>query len=150
MLMRQPKPQLGGKQNTLISDTYPSWINIREPLGDLEAKALSRLLETLSSKTIVRTYSSSADSTKAESLAKPFSKHSAFVLTAYIDAASDPLCILPTAVRKGLQPGLFALCDMLNEHDRDAMMLTSLDATGKVIMKSLWKDYDKQRYVGRG
>ncbi|KAF9036465.1 hypothetical protein BDZ89DRAFT_1157548 [Hymenopellis radicata] len=149
-LMRHPKPQLGGKQTCLISDSFPAWIQIREPLGTEEAKAMSRLLETLNSKTIVKSYSSSKDSSKAESLAKPFSKHSAFVLTAFIEAASDPLCVVPTNTRKELQPGLFALCDMLNEHDRDAMMLSSLDASGKVIMKSLWKDYEKQRYVGRG
>lgn len=148
--MRHPKPQLGAKQTCLISDGLPAWIHIGEPLGTEEAKALSRLLETLNSKTIVKSYSSSKDSSKAESLAKPFSKHSAFVLTAFIEAACDPLCVVPTNSRKELQPGLFALCDMLNEHDRDAMMLSCLDASGKVIMKSLWKDYEKQRYVGRG
>jgi len=92
----------------------------------------------------------SADSQKAESLAKPFSKHAAFVLKAYMDAMNDPLCVMPLGVRKELYPGLFSLCDMINEYSRDAMMVSALDAGGKATMKALWNEYEKQKYVGKG
>jgi hypothetical protein len=39
---------------------------------------------------------------------------------------------------------------MINEHSRDAMMVSALDAGGKATMKALWKEYEKQRYVGKG
>ena len=72
------------------------------------------------------------------------------MLTAYVEAVNDPLCFVTSGIRKELQPGLFALCDMLGEHNRDAMMVSALDAGGKATMKVLWKEYEKQRYVGKG
>ena len=122
-------------------------------MGVEEAKVLGRLLESLNTKTIVRAYTSSStapETQKAESLAKPFSKHAAYVLQAYIEAMNDPLCVMPIDVRKALQPGVFVLCEMVSEHSRDALMISALDAGGKALLKALWKDYDKQRYVGKG
>jgi len=151
MVMRHLRAQLGAKQSKLVTDTFPLWINGDQSLAAEEGRALARLLTTLTSKSIVRTHqSSSADSQKAESLAKPFSKHAAYVLKSYMDAMNDPLCVMPLDVRKELQPGLFSLCDMINEHSRDAMMVSALDAGGKATMKALWKEYEKQRYVGKG
>lgn len=131
-------------------DTQPIWINKAQPLGPQEGKALARVLETLNTKTTVRTHSSFIEAQKAESLSKPFSKHAAYVLKAYIEAMNDPLCALPLEMRKELYPGLFALCSTMNDHSRDAMMVSGLDAGGKATMKALWKDYERQRYVGKG
>jgi hypothetical protein len=39
---------------------------------------------------------------------------------------------------------------MLNEHARDALMVSALDASGKAAMKGLWREYEKQRYTGKG
>jgi hypothetical protein len=39
---------------------------------------------------------------------------------------------------------------MLNEHTRDALMVSALDASGKAAMKGLWREYEKQRYTGEG
>ena len=120
------------------------------PLGAEESKALARLMTTLATKTIVRVHANAGDSQKADSLARPLSKHVAYVLQAYIGAVNDPLCVVPLAVRQELMPGLFVLCGMLNEHDRDALMVSALDASGKATLKALWRDYEKQRYVGKG
>ncbi|KAL1740551.1 Urb2/Npa2 family-domain-containing protein, partial [Schizophyllum fasciatum] len=87
---------------------------------------------------------------RAESLAKAGARHAAPVLAAYADALNDPLCAMPADVRRALRPGLFALCEMLNEHTRDALMAAALDAAGKAAMKALWREYEKQKYVGRG
>jgi hypothetical protein len=111
---------------------------------------MARLLEALTTKSVARTHVSSGEVRRAESLAKPFSKHAAYVLKAYINAMNDPLCMLPSELRREIQPGLFSLCNMLNDHNRDAMMVSALDAGGKVTMKTLWKEYEKQRYVGKG
>ncbi|KAH0838582.1 hypothetical protein J3R83DRAFT_6903 [Lanmaoa asiatica] len=107
-------------------------------------------------KTIPRTHAyahpstTSTESHKAESLAKPFAKHASYVLVAYVDAFNDSLCIINAETRRDLEPGLFALCEMVGEHSRDALMVSALDSGGKTILKSLWKEYEKQRYVGKG
>ncbi|KDQ54722.1 hypothetical protein JAAARDRAFT_60187 [Jaapia argillacea MUCL 33604] len=150
MLTRNLRPQLGAKQSKQVTDTLPLWINVSRPLGGDESKALARLLESLTTKSVVRTHGSGPDTQKAESLSRPFSKHAAYVLKAYIDAMNDPLCFMPSEIRKDLQPGLFSLCEMMSEHNRDAMMVSAFDAGGKTTMKTLWKEYEKQRYVGKG
>uniref|UniRef100_A0A8H7Y6I5 Nucleolar 27S pre-rRNA processing Urb2/Npa2 C-terminal domain-containing protein n=1 Tax=Psilocybe cubensis TaxID=181762 RepID=A0A8H7Y6I5_PSICU len=153
---RACRSQLGAKQTSIIMATQPRWVSASHPLGGEEAKALGRLLENLNTKTTVRSFASisssitTAEPQKAESLSKPFSKHAAYVLEAYIEAMNDPLCVLSLEVRKELQPGMFALCGMMSEHSRDALMASALDTGGKATLKALWKDYEKQRYVGKG
>lgn len=148
--MRRVRPHIGAKQMALVTDTQPRYINVKNPLGMEEAKLLARLLEMLASKTTVRTNYTSQDAQKAESLSKPFSKHAPYVLKAYIEAMNDPLCIIPSSLRKELQSGLYALCSMMKDYSRDAMMVSALDAGGKTTMKALWKEYEKQRYIGKG
>ena len=147
------RPQLGGKQSKLVSGTFPSWITPTQPLGVTECRTLSRLLTALTTKTVPRTHiqsTSVSETQKAESLAKPFAKHVGHVLMAYIDAMNDPLCLMSPDLRRELQPGLFSLCEMLGEHSRDALVASTLDSGGKAVMKVLWKEYEKQRYVGKG
>lgn len=150
MTVRIVRSQLGGKQSKMVKDTFPSWINPAQPLSVEDAKAIARLLGTLTTKTIVRVYGSNPEVQKAESLARPFGKHASYVLVAYIEAMNDPLCVISAEIRRELMPGLFALCDMLNDHDREALMLSALDGGGKTTMKGLWKEYEKQKYVGKG
>ncbi|KAF7290567.1 Urb2 domain-containing protein [Mycena indigotica] len=146
--LRRPRPHLGAKQASLIKDLLPEWINPETAVSLDEARSISRLLSALETKTTVRTHAEVVQ--KAESLAKAFSKHAAYVLKAYIDAMNDPLCLLPSSLRKELRPGLYALCGMINEHSRDALMASALDAGGKAILKNLWAEYEKQKYVGKG
>ena len=148
--IRAPRPHLGAKQTRLVMNTLPAWITAEQAMSVEEAKALARLMTTLTTKTIVRNYAQNAETQRPESLARPLSKHAAYVLTAYIEAVNDPFCYIATQVRKEMQLGLFALCDMIGDHNRDAMMVSALDANGKVMMKALWEEYKKQRYVGRG
>lgn len=151
---RACRPNLGAKQTSLIMDTQPRWVAASHPFQADDAKALSRVLESLNTKTTVKSLSSSTIAgsapQKAESLAKPFSKHAPFVLRAYVEVMNDPFCALSLDVRKALEAGLFVLCGMVNEHSRDALMVSGLDAGGKLILKALWKEYEKQRYVGKG
>jgi hypothetical protein len=148
--LRGPRPLLGAKQYAIVADSFPAWVNPSHPLGAEESKGLSRLLTSLSAKTLVRVHGSSAESRKPESLARPLSKHVACILQAYFEVLNDPLCVLPADIRRELQPGLFVLCDMLHEHARDALMVSALDASGKAALKGLWKEHEKQRYTGKG
>lgn len=149
LCLRAPRPQLGGKQHRIVMDSLPRWIDASKTLSSEDSKVLARLMTTLQTKTMIRAHGV-ADTQKPESLSRPFSKHAAYVIKAYIEAITDPLCHISPLIRKELQPGLFALCDMVGEHNRDALMVSALDAGGKTVMKTLWKDYEKQKYVGKG
>lgn len=149
-LVRTVRPGLGAKQARAVANSFPFWMNSREPLGISEVKVLSRLLVSLTAKTTVRAVGSTQENQKMESLARPFGKHAAYVLVACVQAMNDPLCVVYATTRKELYPGLFALCEMLSDHDREAMMLSGLDGGGKVAMKAVWNDYRKQKYVGQG
>ena len=149
-LIRAIRPGLGAKQARTVANNFPFWVNGREPLGISEVKILSRLLVSLTTKTAVRFVGSTQENQKMESLARPFGKHASYVLVAYVQAMNDPLCVVYATTRKELYPGLFALCEMLGDYDREAMMLSALDAGGKATMKAVWNDYKKQKYVGQG
>ncbi|KAI6095269.1 hypothetical protein F5141DRAFT_725424 [Pisolithus sp. B1] len=126
----------GAKQSKLVAGTLPSWVCPSQPLGVAEIRAFSRLLTALTVKTVPPTYTTqrhtsvAAETQKAESLAKPFAKHVGHVLLAYIDCMNDPLCVLTPDMRRELEPGLFSLCEMLGEYNRDALMVSSLDSGG--------------------
>jgi len=149
-MVRAIRPGLGAKQARTVANSFPFWVNNRQPLGISEVKILSRLLVSLTTKTTVRLVGYAQENQKMESLARPFGKHASYVLVAYVQAMNDPLCVVYAATRKELYPGLFALCGMLNDHDREAMMLSALDGGGKSTMKTLWNDYKKQKYAGQG
>lgn len=153
--MRACRANLGARQTAIVMNTQPRWISATQAHGAEEARVLARLLEGLTAKTVVRVLVGQAQAEgrappKAESLAKPFAKHAAYVLKAYVEAMGAPLVVLSLEVRRELLPGLFALCGMVSEHSRDALMVSALDGSGRTILKALWKEYDKQRYIGRG
>ncbi|KAF8527957.1 Urb2/Npa2 family-domain-containing protein [Hysterangium stoloniferum] len=147
-LVRCVRPHLGSKQHRLVADTLPRWINPSEALGSDDARALSRLLSAFTTKYLIRGYDTHEQ--KATSLARPFARHAPYVLLAYIQMMNDPLSMVAMSVRRELEPGLFSLCTMMGEHGRDTLMMQSLDVGGKALLKSIWKEYNKQRYIGRG
>ncbi|KAF9480438.1 hypothetical protein BDN70DRAFT_931712 [Pholiota conissans] len=158
--LRAARPGLGARQMKLVMDTQPRWMGADGPaLGADEARVMARLLESLTAKTTVRSFGSASQQPlgqgqegqgKAEALAKPFAKHATYVLQAHVMAANEPLCVLPRAVRHELKPGLYALCGMVSDHGRDALMVSALDGGGRATLKALWKEYEEQRYVGKG
>ncbi|GJJ11291.1 hypothetical protein Clacol_005523 [Clathrus columnatus] len=149
-LLRTIRPQLGTKQYRLLANAYPRWINPLESFGESGgAGHLARLLTMFTTKTLVRSRGNN-ELPKAASLARSFARHAPYVLLAYLQAASDPLTYMTAQVRKELQPGLFALCAMTGEHGRDTLMIQNLSAEQKVLLKTLWGNYVKQKYTGKG
>lgn len=148
LMIRSCRLQLGSVQTSMVMQNFPQWVATKQPLGAEEGRMLSRLLQTLNVKTVIRSHTAS-ETQKAESLAKPFSKHAAYVLEAYIEALNDPLCVIGVEMRRELEPGLFTLCEIMGELARDALMVT-LDNNGKAALRLIWKEYEKQRYVGKG
>ncbi|KAH7330735.1 Urb2/Npa2 family-domain-containing protein [Rhizoctonia solani] len=113
-----------------------------------KATELARLLVGLSTKTVVRLPGSNKPekATKAESLARPFARHAPYSLVAYAKSAAD----MSTAVRNALKPGLFALCTMCGTPARDMIMVTMLDTVEKEVFGALWREWEGQKYTGKG
>ena len=147
-LVRGVRPLLGVKQYRIVADTFPKWINPIDPLRETEANSLARLLTAFTTKSFVRSHGN--ETQKADSLARPFARHAPYVLLSYLQLMNDPLSVLSASMRRELEPGLFALCAMVGENGRDTLMVQSLDIGGKALLKSLWKEYGKQKYIGRG
>ncbi|CAE6493566.1 unnamed protein product [Rhizoctonia solani] len=113
-----------------------------------KATELARLLVGLSTKTVVRLPGSNKpeQTAKAESLARPFARHAPYLLVAYAESAAD----MSTAVRNALKPGLFALCVMCGTPARDMIMVTMLGAVEKEVFGVLWREWEAQKYTGKG
>ena len=153
--LRTIRPNLGGRQQRLLANSLPGWLNVAtEPLGADEAKGLARLLTSLTAKTIPRVpahLQAVATNQKADSLAGPLAKHAPFVLLAYIHLLTDLSSVVGPLVRRELEPGVGAVCEMVGERDRDAVMVGGgLDAGGKGVLKMVWNDWEAKRYAGRG
>ena len=145
-LLARLQPELGASQMRFAVNRTPQWIEPNEPLGKDEAATLARLLVSLQVKTVVR-LQHGAD--KAESLARPLSIHAPYILLEYLETVSDPLTTIPIELYRELEPGLFALCAMSSIHARDAIMVSLVDPGQKSALKTLWKDYEKQKYSGK-
>ncbi|CDZ96344.1 Nucleolar 27S pre-rRNA processing, Urb2/Npa2, C-terminal [Phaffia rhodozyma] len=148
------RSNLGGRQVRIVESTLPGWINsVDQPLNADDARCLARLLTSLTAKTIPRlnTRLASSASTKAESLAGPLSKHAPYLLLAYTRLLTDLNTTVPPLIRRELEPGVFAICGMVGEKDRDSVMVGGgLDGGGKGILKMVWNAWESSRYVGKG
>ena len=132
----------------MVMDTQPRWLSPLMPLGGDEARGFSRLVESLTLKT---TAMHDAGGGKAESLAKPFSKHAMYVLKVYVEVMSDELVEMEREVRKGMEEGVWALCGMISVYCRDALMVGgALDEGAKEVLKMVWREWERVRYVGKG
>lgn len=112
------------------------------------ATELARLLVGLSTKTAVRpALGGKPDQhSKVESLARPFARHAPYLLVAYAESAAE----MSVAVRAALKPGLFALCAMSGVPARDMVMVTMLDTVEKEVFGNVWREWEAQKYAGKG
>lgn len=148
--------EASGLQKRQLRRDLPSWLDpvLVTPLtAEREARTLSRLLSTLIVKNVsLKTRASSSEVTagaKAESLARPFSKHATYILVAYLKSLTAPNSMVPADVRAELEVGMLVICEIIGHHQRDAAMVGLLDSAGKILMKRLWTEYEKQRYKGQ-
>ncbi|WFC97850.1 hypothetical protein MYAM1_000570 [Malassezia yamatoensis] len=152
------RSNIGTSQLRKLAEATPTWLNIVEhPLGATEAQGLSRVYSEISTKstslsTLVahkrkRTESNDHRNT-SESLAHSMSKHVVYILMAYVRTVSQGTTTLAPPVRQELQAGLFALCDLVGHYERDAVMKGMLDASSQMNFKSLWSEWERQRYKG--
>ncbi|KAH7108380.1 Urb2/Npa2 family-domain-containing protein [Auriculariales sp. MPI-PUGE-AT-0066] len=151
--LQSPRPQLGSRQLREVTDQLPRFVTVQPNgtgcLGLDSARSLARLFSAIIAKS---TTAHRAKGTETTSLARPFTHHSPAILLAYLTVLSGPLGMLPLEMRNELEPGIFALCAACGDRGRDSIMAgtagTPLDASGKTIFKTLWKEYEKQNPEG--
>jgi hypothetical protein len=97
----------------------------------------------------------------AKALAGPLGKHAPAILVSYARAAADPWAVLPASTRAELEPGLFALCDVVTAGGRadgrgregegvGAPFGLERDEGEREVWAELWRAWGRKRYVGRG
>ena len=146
--------EASGLQRRALRRELPAWLDPEHvtPLSaDVEARALARLLSALIVKhvSLKNRSTDAAAAVKAESLARPFSKHATYVLVAYLRSLTAPHSVVPADVRAELEVGMMTVCGIIGHHQRDAAMIGLLDSAGKVLLKRVWAEYEKQRYKGQ-
>jgi hypothetical protein len=154
------RAQIGAGHAAAVTSRMPAWLDIaRAPLGPQEARALARLLTSLNTKSVALPQSlqrkskaaasgSGERSAKVTSLSKALSKHAPYVLAAHVRTLVHPSTHVSMTVRQELRAGLYALCDVTGTHERDALMLAHLDSGERAVLKSLWAEWEAQRYRG--
>ncbi|SNX83764.1 uncharacterized protein MEPE_02472 [Melanopsichium pennsylvanicum] len=151
--------EASGMQRRALRRDLPSWLDpvYVTPLdASHHARALSRLLSSLVVKNVSLKHRTSSQSTstetgsaKAESLARPFSKHATYILVAYLRILTVPNSVVTADVRAELEVGMMTICEVMGTRQRDAAMIGMLDAAGKVLFKRLWGVFEEQRYKGQ-
>ncbi|SPO24459.1 uncharacterized protein UTRI_03727 [Ustilago trichophora] len=147
----QTRIEASGTQRRALRRDLPAWLDpeLVTPLTAAHsARALSRLLSLLVVKN-VSLKARSAEMTKAESLARPFSKHATYILVAYLKSLTAQNAIVPAEVRAELEVGMMTICEVIGQRQRDAAMAGLLDSAGKTLLKRVWGEFEKQRYRGQ-
>ena len=131
-----------------------------DELGAAEAQLLSRLLISLTTKTLLHKRRRRRDddddaaakaTSKIVSLIGPLSKHAPFLLVSYLHLAVDSSAPIPAATRAELQPGLREVLGAMGKHEKEALMkglLRDGDEPEREILRSLWKSWERERYKG--
>ncbi|KPV74283.1 uncharacterized protein RHOBADRAFT_66575, partial [Rhodotorula graminis WP1] len=126
----ESQASLGQRAEREARTTFPAWIwaGGAQAVGKAEAKALGRLLGSLTAKTTTTTAGKRKhgaiddSSSTTTSLAAPLSKHAPFLLLNYLRACVHPTCPIPSALRTELQGGWFEVMDAMGKWEREALM----------------------------
>ncbi|WVO17439.1 hypothetical protein L204_105131 [Cryptococcus depauperatus] len=130
-------------------------MQLKGSFGIVEARIFSRLLIAVAQAKIPKTKIHETS---------PLAKHVPALLVAYVRACADPALGYTTGVRKELEIGLYALCDLAtsggraNARGREGEGLGTPFGLGegpsgegeKELWAELWKGWSKGRYMGQG
>ncbi|SCV70426.1 BQ2448_1820 [Microbotryum intermedium] len=149
---------LGKRAERTTAATFPFWVwyGGSQTIGREHAKAIGRLLISLSTKTTTLTTSSSSTTmtTKSKSTASlvaPLSKHAPFLILIYLRASVHSTSPIPLALRNELQGGWYEVMDAMGKWEREALMkgfLKDEDEAERAVLRRMWKAYEKERYRG--
>jgi hypothetical protein len=157
-----------------IKTDWPSWLveDTAESLGAEDARLFARALVTLSSRTTIRSTSTSSTNTGAGTMIGQLSKHAPVLLIAYVRAVAHPLYTIPASSRHELVPGIAAMCEAVvaggksmlgglgagGNENRSAESIGEAFGLGEgpggegelVLWGDMWRAWRRSRYVGQG
>ncbi|KAJ9114638.1 hypothetical protein QFC22_005513 [Naganishia vaughanmartiniae] len=157
-----------------IKKDWPTWLGDEsaDSLGAEDARLFARSLVTLSSRTTIRSTSTSSTNTGTETMIGQLSKHAPVLLIAYVRAVAHPLYTIPAPSRHELVPGIAAMCEAVVAGGKS--MLGGLGAGGNenrsaesvgeafglgegpggegelILWGDMWRAWRRSRYVGQG
>lgn len=134
------------------SASLPFWAShVTEPDQIAEnARLYGRLLTNMTAKTVQQ--KSAASTNMVSSLHGALSKHAGYYLLSFLRASTAGQAPLSPTTRAELLAGLNEIIATMNKFERDSLMhglLTSRDDAERVLLRGLWKDYDRMRYKGQ-
>lgn len=147
-----------------VLDRFPPWIGeAEEGLGEEEARLIARLLISLSNARI-STVVNADTYDKQQKMSRPLAKHAPAILVSYVRAACDPFAGLSSEVRRQLEPGLFALGDVMTSGGRIDGRGREGEGIGlpfglgegpggeaeKEMWAIMWRNWGRKRYTGQG
>jgi hypothetical protein len=171
------RSSIGGSEERvkrLVRRQWPIWLS--GGLNEEDARAFARALETLISRTTIRSTSAGSD-TSAGTMIGQLSKHAPVLLIAYVRAVAHPLSTIPAPVRHQLVPGIGAMCEavvaggkaMLGgagsasgsggaSENRTAESIGEAFGLGEgaggegelIVWGEMWRAWRRSRYVGQG
>lgn len=111
-----------------------------------EAKVFSRLLSSITAKSTSASIGGLPES-KMKSLAKSFSTHAPYVIVAFTRNMTLPT-FTRGETREELVRGIYELCDIVGPWQKNVMMDMLADEAERIVMRSLWRGWEAQRYKG--
>jgi hypothetical protein len=115
-------------------------------VGIEEAKLLNRLLSTVTAKSTSTSVGGLPES-KMKSLAKSFSTHAPYVIVALVRNMTAAT-FARGEMREELTRGIYELCDIVGPWQKNVMMDMLADEGERIVMRSLWRGWEAQRYKG--
>ena len=150
---------LGKRAEREAKATFPFWVweGGAKGVGKVEAKAVGRLLASLSAKTatsLKRKRDAPILTIQTEvttSLVAPLSKHAPFILLPYLRSCVHSISPIPSTLRAELQGGWFEIMDVMGKWEREALMkgfLKDEEEAERGVLRQLWRAHEKERYRG--
>ncbi|KAJ9111384.1 hypothetical protein QFC19_001152 [Naganishia cerealis] len=162
------------RSKRLIKKDWPAWLSDGSALslGAEDARLFARALATLSSRTTIRSTSTSSANQASGTMIGQLSKHAPVLLIAYIRAVAHPLYTIPASSRHELVPGIAAMCEAVvaggksmlgglgsgGNENRSAESIGEAFGLGEgaggegelVLWGDMWRAWRRSRYVGQG
>lgn len=147
--------------------TFPFWVweGGAHSIGRKEAKAVGRLLSSLTTKTAVlvkkrsrapstaeaATTPASTNTASTLSLAAPLSKHAPMLLLPYLRCTVDAISPIPSVLRSELQGGWGEVMETMGKWEREALMkgfLGEAEEAERGVLRGMWRSWERERYRG--
>lgn len=133
------------------SHQLPFWrVPPSTPADVKDARLYGRLLTNMTAKTVSQR--TDASTRHVSSLHGPLSKHAGYFLLQYLRACTLSPAPLSLPTRTELSAGIYEVIGTMGKYERDSLMnslLAPKDEAERMLLRSLWKDYERTRYKGQ-